>query len=268
MKILIKSLIIFISFIICCSSLRAENNFKSVFEMEPGKSQNVADKITQYYLGEKAFSDGRQTQQLENLSDSLKKHIQSDPDNPGLYFLNGLNLSFLAVNYKATNNKDRFESVTKEKIASYKKAMELDKLHDPHLSAIVYSVMKHGLPEDLKIKAIQSELKLGGSGENESNYWFLHWSNIDALQTAGRDKEAEQAFKNMQKELKERKPGVSQYNIITKQARRNLKPAPEKVKNNQPDETKSIQDREGVLIWIISILSVISLLSVYLIKRR
>jgi len=123
--------------------------------------------------------------------------------------------------------------------------------------------MKHGLPEDLKIQATQFELAQGGNADNESEYWYLHWSNVDQLKKAGRHEEAEQAFRKMQKAMQENKVDMSVYANLNKQIEKQTfdiseTEPPSSIKEEDADKNQLIS-KEFVMpaLLIISLLSLL-----------
>ena len=250
----------------------AQNEFADIFEMQPVEPVAMADSITQYYIGKRNLNTDTALQQLISYNNTIDKNITQSPKDPGLYFLKGLNLSLLSSLYAKQGNALAPQAL-KNKLAAYKKAIELDSQTSPKLSAFAYATMKHGLPESLKIKAIQKELKLGGSGDNESQYWYLHWSNINSLQKAGRFQEAQAALNNMKRELKASGIENSAYSDIASRAEHNLNAAIKQQQKNSParqdqaQETHSSLDTKTLVIIIISIVSLLSILGVTLYER-
>ena len=168
--------------------------------------------------------------------------------------------------YKNDNSTTKlFKQSVAKRISAYKKAMQLDP-DELKLSAAAYATMKHGLPEELKIKAIQKELKLGGNGTNDSHYWYLHSSNISALQQAGRLKEAKQALKNMQQELEKENLSQSQYQTIVSRAQEEIdkQSKRQKIDQNQAKTKEQKNNRLGnnIILWSVVIFSVLALLAV------
>ncbi|MCK4711177.1 MAG: hypothetical protein KAU21_21380, partial [Gammaproteobacteria bacterium] len=123
--------------------------------------------------------------------------------NPVYWFVRGLHTRNMASFFQASGYDDKANSFLLEKNRHYQIAMKLDKNNEPHLSASAYAVMKSGLPESLKQQAIEAELNLGGSGESDTYYWYLHWSNVNELQKQGRFDEADVALQRMKNELAE-----------------------------------------------------------------
>ena len=198
------------------SNCFADNEFHNFFQVDPVIDQSIANRITSYYSENITIPMEDQKTQLFELENELEK-IHDTHSNQAIYwFIKGLNHRNLASYYYEANKPRLADSQIYNKDIAYKKAIELDKLSSDNLSASIYSTMKFGLPQDLKIQAIQKELSLGGSGDSDSSYWYLHWSNIDQLKKAGRDKEAEQAYRKMQQEMKEDGADMSVYSALNK----------------------------------------------------
>lgn len=192
----------------------ANNNFTDFFQTEPVIDQLIANRITSYYSEDISLSMEQQKTELFELESKLEEINESHSKLAIYWFIKGLNHRNLASYYIESNKPKLADSHIYNKDLAYKQAIELDKSSSKGLSASIYSTMKHGLPQDLKIKAIQKELSLGGSGDNDSAYWYLHWSNIDQLKKAGREREAEQAYKNMQKEMQADGADMSIYSTL------------------------------------------------------
>jgi len=246
----------------------AENEFFNSFNIDVGNAHETADTISRYYLGQLPLDSNKAKIDLNNTEKNLNQLIQSSPKNPILYFIKGLNYSLLASYYKQAGDK-KFKQSLKNKTSAYEKAIQLDNKKQTLLSASIYATMKYSLPEKYKIKAIQKELAQGGSGDNESQYWYLHWSNINSLQKAGRFKEAKQALKNMRQELADEGLSQSTYNKISEQAEYNLNQAiaQKRVQTNTSSKPhKKIKqskiDTKTLIIVIITIASLLAFISI------
>ncbi|HEY9052974.1 MAG TPA: hypothetical protein VIQ03_15590 [Gammaproteobacteria bacterium] len=234
--------------------------------MDINPYQQTADRIASYYTGTVAIEKRDQIHELEALAQNIDTFIKIEPSHPGLHFLKGLNNSLLSGRYKSNNDETSYQKSINDKMTEYQKAMELDLANEPHLSAAMYATMKHGLEGDLKIQAIQSELKLGGNGESESYYWYLHWSNINTLKQAGRLQEAEKALQSMKQELYEKRPEDTLYQTMVEHIDHELKQPAQISKqiSQQTTETKNLQkpkapDRKEVIIWVIVIISALAI---------
>ena len=199
----------------------AQNSFEDLFDINPGKLKSVADQVTTYHAEDIDSSFDIQNQQLLAITQQLDQLIQQQPENPLLWFLKGLNYNNLASLHFNSDLITSQQYIVK-KLSAYDHAMKFDETQQPHLSAAIYATMKHALPIDEKISAIQKELALGGNGEDESYYWYLHWSNIHNLTQAGRLQEARQATQNMQMELETSGHLNNDYQQILKQVKAEL----------------------------------------------
>jgi len=268
-----KSLFILIIFFASSPSW-AIGEFKDSFDIDAGSALETADLVSRYYLGIQALNSKQAQADLNLAKEKLNQLIQDHPQNPVLYFIKGLNASLLASLYKQSADKRFLQSII-NKNSAFKKAIQLDNQKQTLLSAPAYATMKHGLPEKYKIKAIQKELAQGGSGNNESQYWYLHWSNINSLQKAGRFKEAQQALNNMQQELAQEGLSQSTYSKISAQAENNLNKAiqkkPKRTKPPSANETPTI-DTKTLIIVMISIVSILAFIGIaiyeFKIKKR
>lgn len=247
-------------------SAQGQNEFYHAFDIDISPYQQAANRLASYYTGSVAIEKREQIVELEALAQSIDTFLKIEPNHPGLHFLKGLNNSLLSGLYKSNNDQTNYQRLTSNKITEYQKAMELDLENEPHLSAAMYATMKHGLEGDLKIKAIQNELKLGGNGESESYYWYLHWNNINTLKQAGRLQEAEKALQSMKQELAEKHPKDTLYQTMVEHIDQELKlPSTENRQiSQQATESKALQepkktDKKQVIIWVIVIISVLAI---------
>lgn len=271
MKLLFILIILFTS-----STSWAEDEFKDSFDIDAGNAQEIADLVSRYYVGTHTLNSRQAQTDLNSATQKINLLIQNHPKNPVLYFIKGLNAGLLASLYKQSGDK-RFVQSIKNKNSAFKKAIQLDNQKQTLLSASTYAAMKHGLPEEYKIKAIQKELTQGGSGDNESQYWYLHWSNINSLQKAGRFKEAQQALQNMQQELDEEGLSQSTYSKISTRAENNLNTAIQKkqaLKQTKPSTTNEQPelDTKTLIIVMISVISILAFIGIaiyeFKIKKR
>jgi hypothetical protein len=214
----------------------AEGEFIGSFDIDLGPYNTLADRVTSFYTGDVIISAENKHKELTNSLNSIQLFIKQQPNNPVLYFLKGLNLSLLSGIYASDKDKKKLNQFIEKTISAYKEAMILDKNHTPHLTPSTYATMKHSLPENLKIEAIQKELSLGGNGTNESYYWFLHSSNINALQQAGRFEDAKKALNTMKRELNDSSLNNSKYAPIATRASNEIK---KQSKETSPPDTKS-----------------------------
>lgn len=224
----------------------ANTRFVEQFQLEPVIDSAIADRIATYYSEDIQLPLAQQKIESLDLNSQLDK-LENNYSNKAVYwFIRGLQHRNIASVYIADKNTASANIHLKMKNKAYEKAIKLANKTNNKLSAAIFSTMKHGLPEDLKIEATKHELESGGNGESDSYYWYLHWSNIDQLKKAGRDKEAQQAFNNMQKELKNSKQDVSIYNDITKKIQQTTlkKSAPQKTKSKPKPKSEKKPEKE------------------------
>lgn len=254
----------------------AESNFTQYdfygqFQLEPVIDKNIANKITSYYSEEITIPLNQQKQELVKLEEELNILSDEYSDNAMFWFIKGLQHRNMAAFYTESNNSQLASSHIRHKDNAYKKAIELDRSSKNKLSAAIYSTMKHGLPQDLKIEATQNELALGGNTESDSQYWYLHWSNIDQLEKAGRKKEAEDAYKKMQQELKDSDMNKNIYKKlntkIEKDTFKNRK-TQKKIQKVKEHPDKPLIEMKYLIIYIISIISFLLLVSVTIYEVR
>ncbi|MDH5471361.1 MAG: hypothetical protein OEY61_00760 [Gammaproteobacteria bacterium] len=247
------------------SSALADTRFDELFDLHSDNASATADSITRFHAENINLSFTEKLTQLNALSQNIDAFIKVSPGNPLLWFMKGLNYSNLASVYNAQHDVQQADLFITQKNQAYAKAIELDTKNNM-LTAAIYATMKHGLPEDLKIIAIQKELTLGGNGENESDYWFLHWSNINALQQAGRLEEAQQALTNMKAEMLKQDISNPDYEKLTVQIEQSfnqptlqinnqkttLKESSSKQQDSKPDIV-SVEDFTWLLIGLVII---------------
>ena len=255
--------------------------FTEFFHIKPVIDDNLADRVSRYYSEDIKIPIEIQKKDLLEITNQLESISASFSDQPVYWFIKGLNHRNLASLYFESKSIQQSDREIHKKDIAYKKAIELDKSLK-YLNASIYSTMKHGLPEGLKIDATQQELSLGGNGENDSYYWYLHWSNIDQLKNAGRNEEAEQALKNMKKEMGNSDIDMSVYKILNEKIEKDTFNRSEKVLKHKksravkkPEEKRNLDkfpDYKAIIITSIVISSIIGLLVVtiyeFKIKRR
>lgn len=271
----VKRLLISISLLLWLPlSAYAETHFEELFSINPSVEEDIANTVAQYHASDSALTHSEQLSQLKQLESRLNKIEPHHTNDPVYWFIRGLNHNNMAATYLRLNNDSATLIATKDKDRAYANAIRLD---DNRLSAAAYSAMKHGLPEDLKIRATQAELQLGGNGYNDSYYWYLHWSNIDQLKKAGRHSEAQAAYEKMQEELKESDMDIQIYNQLTqniekqtfkrqpdsdekpeKTVSKQIQPPPAR----QPEEPQKTTLTTGSIIILLAIAAIISLIAV------
>ncbi|MDH5483839.1 MAG: hypothetical protein OEY43_01285 [Gammaproteobacteria bacterium] len=266
-----KHYLLIIPFILLCSTGYAETPFNELFDTELGNFTELADRVASYHSENIDLPVNTRINELEALAINIDNILKIKSDNPVIWFIKGLNHSNLAAAY-SSDNIDKKDFHIHEKDVAYKKAMDLDMGHSPHLTPSIYASIKHGMPERERIHAIQQELLLGGNGDNDSYYWQLHWSNISALEQAGQFDAAQKALENMKRELKEQHLTNTDYDKIVERAQhdidqtRSLKNSEQKEK--LAAETKIADERidgpiseVGIPLWAIFIISTLSLLA-------
>jgi len=263
-----KLLILLLLFV---SPVNAETGFEDLFYLHTGNASDTADRVTNFHADNISLSLTQKLTELNALSQNIDAFIKASPDNAVLWFIKGLNYSNLAAVHSAQRNSQRVAEFITQKNMAYKKSMQLDETHNI-LTAAMYSTMKHGLPEALKINAIQKELLLGGNGENESSYWYLHWSNVSALQQAGRTEEATQALNNMKAEMLAQGISNPDYDKLTEQIAQSInQPAPPKTqtKKREPSTTTEKPATESEdsnivaledMTWLLIVIIIIALI--------
>ena len=252
------------------STSLAETRFNDIFDTGLSQFVDTADRVASYHAENMSLPPEQQINELAALAGTINAIIKTSETNPVYWFMSGLNESNLASVYNQLNNTTKTNEHIRNKDSAYARAIELDKINTPHLSAAMYATMKHGLPQNLKIQAIQQELALGGNGDNESYYWHLHWSNINALEEAGRLDEAQQALNNMQAELKQNNIINTDYNKIVEraqnqinQSRHNRQTKKAEAPPREPTPIKdNTKDESTMIIWSISIVALLAILTV------
>ncbi len=252
----------------------ANANFYEHFQTEPLISESLANRITEYYSEDIPLPLPQQRIELLNIETQLNNQEKKHSDNAVYWFIKGLNHRNIASYYVDNNNLPLANSHVNSKNNAYKKAIELGNTPKNQLTAPIFSTMKHGLPEDMKIEATKNEIALGGNGESDSYYWYLHWSNIDQLKKAGRKDEALAAYKKMQAELKNSGMDMSIYNSLTKKIESETlkgiktekpanKPQAKKVKTHKkPKEPEKSYDRKYIIIVSVILFSAIIIIAV------
>jgi len=262
----LRIIVLIIAFTVSLSSSAA--SFDDYFQRKSDINSTIADRVTHYYSEDVKLPIGQQQIELKKLESQLSA-LESSHTNQAIYwFIRGLNDRNLAAHYNHTNETETVKQHIENKNNAYRKALSIAKNNPQKLSAAIYSTMKHGLPEDLKIEATQFELAQGGNIENESAYWYLHWSNIDQLKKAGRHEEADKAFDDMQKAMRKKNVDMSVYADLSKQVekqtlKRTDKKTPTPIQQDDTEENKLIS-KEVIMpaLLIIALLSLV-LLTIY-----
>ncbi len=254
----------------------ANTSFIEQFQIEPLINEETADRIIQYYSEDISLPLEQQKDELFMLETRLNTASTLHEEKAVYWFIRGLLQQNIASYYTLLKKPQFAKTHLNNKNKAYEKAMALAKKPNNNLSASIYSTMKHGLPQNLKIEATKNELALGGNGESESYYWYLHWSNIDQLKKAGRDKEAETAYKNMQRELKNSGQNTAIYKDLSKKIEKKTlekieKPEPQSgskpektEKSKTPEKTGTSKNRpeysKYTIIFSVAIFSILILI--------
>lgn len=245
--------------------------FSEAFDMSAPEFSRQANRVAYFFKENVAFDNTQQEKELNYLTKSLLKNQDDQKNNPVYWFVRGMHARNLASYEQHQGNKVLAEENIASKNKYYKTAMELDKTYQPHLSAAAYAVMKPGLPDELKQYAIESELDLGGNGENDSYYWYLHWSNINALSQQKRFDEAESALDRMREELAAEGLDKSAYTSLLNKAEKEYKNyksldrVDKGLSNKKPvesDVSKFIAEYLYFIIWFLVVLIIIVIASV------
>ena len=276
---------LFILLITFSAGSAADTEFSDYFQMPSTIDSTIADRVTSYHAEDIALDTTQQKRELTNLEKQLND-IQIEHKNDASYwFIKGLNNKNMAAFYNSTGNQSLANQYILMKNEDYRHSLELTENAPNALTPAIYNAMKHGLSENLKIQATQSELSLGGNADNESAYWYLHWSNIDQLKKAGRNKEARQAFENMQKEMRDKNVDMSVYTELNKAIENttfNNKPLNDATNNKTntsveitstaKTELEPAKEKSNYIIFMLLIFSIASLILVtlyeFVIKRK
>ena len=250
MQMLNTKLLLYISFVLhviltSISLCSANTRFVEQFQTGSIIDEAIADRITEYYSEDIPLTLEQQKTELLNLQNQLDSLAKNYSDKAIYWFIKGLHHKNFASYYIEKNNSPLAMNHVNNKNMAFKKALELGKLPGNKLSAAIFSTMKHGLPQELRIEATKNEIGLGGNGDNDSYYWYLHWSNIDQLEKAGRKEEAQAAYKTMQRELQRSDMDMSVYSSLTKKIEtETLGKLTPKASNSSPPPEKKIQAPE------------------------
>lgn len=197
--------------------------FEESYSMTVRDFSREANRVTYYAKDNVALDKDQQDKELRYLTAKLNSLQDSQKTNPVYWFVRGLHARNLASYFQYFGELTKVDKQLLDKNKFYQRAMDLDKIPPMKLSAVAYAVMKPGLPDELKQRAIETEISLGGSGEDDSYYWYLHWSNINVLSQQGRFNEAQLAMEKMQKDLDDQGLGESAYLSLLNRARQEVK---------------------------------------------
>jgi len=214
------------------------SEFEEAFDMSANGFSREANRIIVFADSAPNRDVVLQQNEFDFISKSLASKEAAYTNNPIYWFTRGLHAKNMASFYQQNNQPEKVADKIKKKNKFYLKAMSVDKKHSPDLSARAYAAMKSGLPDESKQQAIAAELGLGGSGESESYYWLLHWSNINELKKLGRMDDAKTALANMKKELAESDQKET-FKSLVKKIDKDIKP-----KEKPAAETKTDRKKE------------------------
>ena len=255
---------------ICQANIR----FIEQFQVDPMIDELLANKITEYYSEDINLPLKQQRSELLQLDSQLETLSNTHANSAVFWFIKGLHHKNMASYYSEEKNLPLAKSQMTLNNEAFGKSIKLAKQPGNQLSSSIFSTMKHSLPQDLRIEVTKNEIKLGGNGDNDSYYWYLHWSNIDQLEKAGRKEEAKQAYKQMQRELKASDADMSIYQTLTSKietetlnisTQKKVKPKaqkPEKAEKKKEKEKPKVYETKYVVILGVILLSIISVVAV------
>ena len=193
----------YILLLFCCmpAITLAETDFNELFEAELDTHTQIANRVATYHATDMALEIPTQQIELESLQKDIDAILADSPNEPLYWFISGLNHNNLAALAALQKNQGAVNRQIEQRNLAYQKAMLLVQTLPLKLSARIYATMKYGLPAADKINAIKNEIKQGGSGENDTQYIQLHWSQVNELEKSGRHDEAQAALKEMQREI-------------------------------------------------------------------
>ena len=258
------------------ASILAGTGFNELFDVNIDRHNQIADRVAAYHATDIALDLESRQAELEALQQNLDAITKTSPDEPLYWFINGLNHNNLAALFAEQKNKVATSQHIEQRNLAYKKAMLLDQIPPLKLSATIYASMKHGLPEADKIKAIESEIKQGGSGDSDDQYIQLHWSRVNALEKAGRHDEAQNALREMQREISQRDLKSPDYQLIIDRAQneinKGLAADQKQTASQQSEKQKTVEISASSkplnkdVLWVI-FYSALALVSIWMIVR-
>ena len=267
----------YILLLLCCipTLTLADTDFNEIFESDLEAHNQIADRVAAYHATDIALDTSAQQAELDSLQQDIETILQDSPNEPLYWFISGLNHNNLAALASATNNTEAIKQQIEWRNKAYQKAMLLDRTLPLRLSARIYATMKYGLPAADKITAIKNEIKLGGSGENDTQYIQLHWSQVNELVKAGRHDEAQAALREMQREISRLDLKNPDYQLIVERAQNEInqgraaddnKDTRQTVTKEETPTTKPSMPYNKNTLRII-FFSVLALISVWMIVR-
>ena len=218
-----------------CSIVQAAE-FTEAYDISARGFERVANRVVAYYRAESDFDLQQQKDQLQFINTSLAKLEPEYKNSPVFHFVQGLQARNMAGLEQQLGHEAESAKWMEKKQSSYVMAMTLDKQYSPHLSAAIYATMKKGLSGENKQRAIESELKLGGSGENDSYYWYLHWSNVNQLQKLGKIEEADEALAKMKEEIEQSGRSAEIYKQLAGKAETDLDKKKSQLEQQKPKQ--------------------------------
>ena len=252
----------------------ANVSFNEMFEIELKQNQELADRVASYHATDIPLPLPAQQNELETLQQSIDVLLKTTADDPLYHFLNGLNHNNLAALFSAMNQANAVRKQIDQRNLAYQKAMLLDNTPPLNLSAAIYATMKHGLPEADKIKAIEKEIKGGGSSDDQNIQ--LHWSLVYALEKVGRHDEAQKALTEMQREITKRELKNPDYQRIVERAQQEIdqgRRADSKTNLGEPTKTEKPKKQstasfkiDNNMLWVI-FFAALALISIWMIVR-
>lgn len=262
----------------CCfpAIILANTDFNELFEADLGEHIQIADRVATYHATDVELDIPTQQTELETLQHNIDAMLKTSPDEPLYWFISGLNHNNLAALYTAQENASGITQQIELRNLAYQKAMLLDQTLPLRLSATIYATMKYGLPAADKIKAIKNEISQGGSGDSDTQYIQLHWSQVNALEKSGRHDEAQLALKEMQREINRLDLKNPDYQLIVDRAQKEInqgRAADEKKTTSQQPEIKKPTTASALkkpfnknMLWVI-FFAALALVSAWMIVR-
>jgi len=257
------------------------SEFDEAFGLSARGFDKQANKVSEYFNSNIEYDLNYQRQDLELIAASLKELEKKYNNNPVFWFVSGLHARNMAGFNEQLGNDAEVRRWLDFKTKRFIKAMSLDKNNQPHLSASAYAAMKSGLPPPHKQYAIEKELDLGGDGENDSYYWYLHWSNINELQKQKKFTEADDALLRMKKELAESDQGNTFEGLVktidaeleavkmAAQSKEKTRPLPPE-RDHQAFTEEHAEDKYYFYLTVVGLImgAIIFLLLLFELKRR
>lgn len=210
-------------------TISAQKFFSESFEYHGTPLPEYVNHITTDYFQDSSEPILLRLQQYQSYSGLLQQPHDRNQQ-ATWYFIQGLNdlniISILKQLQSESNidNQSEIDKYDHRLQQAFNNAMAVDK-KSQELSANMYATMQRSLDGDLKIEAIENELRLGASIDSEASYWFKHWYVIGALKDAGRFNEAELALNKMNQQLKSAGLQDSAYAKIPQRAEQDLSQA-------------------------------------------